>query len=246
MISSPDTSRFRAAEFIQFHRNAIVILGSNDPTALGVAAQNDALLMSVSLLDAEFKRPTGNELTAQLIELDLKRDTALMGVTMVVRGYQNHFEEAVRLAATRLDAAFSSHGPDVPRLRYQQESAVIKSILDDLSAQPELTSAVATLHLDAWVTYLGATNMQFDAVFVERSQQTAGDPSKVLELRAAVSTTWDTLKGHLTAHATLTPSQAYTDVVQQLNSLIADYNQAVSGRAGTPDAPVVVPDPAVA
>ena len=126
----------------------------------------------------------------------------------------------------------------------EQETSVIQSILADFTNRAELAAAVAALGLNAWVAYLGAVNTEFDQVYVQRSQQTAGDPSKVLDLRAAVTAAWETLKQHITAHATLTPTPALTKTVSEMNRLIEDYNKSVAGRGGAaPEEPQAPADP---
>lgn len=108
---------------------------------------------------------------------------------------------------------------------------MINTILADFTNRAELAAAVTALGLNAWVTYLGAVNGEFDQVYAQRSQQTAGDPSKVLELRAAATQAREALKAHLTAHTTLNPTPARSLAISEFNSLIEDYNRAVAGRS---------------
>ena len=249
MIDTPRSSYYRTAEYIQFLSNVFQIMEANDAATLLVQPQTSALENAMGDLDAEYKRQTSSTITATLAELDERRDNAFTGIQRVVSGFELHFDPAKVTAAQRIGLVFSKYGLGVTRLRYQQETGEINAIIQDLSGDPAVAAALTALGLDAWVTELMTANSAFDGAYVQRAREMAGDPSQVLALRAAAGQTWEDLKAHLTAHATLTPSQLYKDTVAQLNSLISDYNDATAartpsdGEAGTGTTPAPTPAP---
>ena len=52
------------------------------------------------------------------------------------------------------------------------------------------------------------------------------------ELVKEAITEYRTLTDHITAYATIAPSEAYTKLIGELNSLIDSYNATVASRGG--------------
>lgn len=241
MIKNADFSRYRAAEYIQFLTNALQVIESNDPGELQVLPQVTGLETATSALDGEYKRQTNSSITATLIELDERRDNALTGMLRVVSGFALHFETAKRDAARRIGLVVNKYGSGVARLRYQQETGEIRSLVGDLRNDAAASAAMALLGLTGWLNELDAANQEFDAAYVLRSQETAGDSSQLLVLRAAALAKWQELAAHLTAHATLTPGPVFSKTIAELNSLIDAYNIASASRTSAEATPAPTP-----
>ncbi len=242
MINNTAFSRFRVAEFTQLLANTLKIIESNDPNALKITAQTAALITAAANLDEEYKKQKSSSITAKLVELDERRDNAVTGILRVVSGFELHYESLKRDAARRIGLVVNKYGTGMARLRYQQETGEIRSMLGDLK-DPAVAIAVSELGLDAWLEELKEANQEFDAAYVQRSQEMAGDSSQVIALRATAQEKWDALTAHLTAHATLTPSPSYTKTLAELNSLIDDYKNAAISRSGDETLPSPTPPP---
>ncbi len=245
MIQTINIKRYRVAEYIQLLTNAAKIIESNDPGSLKILTQQTTLIEAVENLDKEYKKQTSSSITATLVELDTRRDNAFTGILRVIAGYELHYDADKRNAAQRISLIFNKYGSDVTRLRYQQETGEIRSLVGDLQANAAIVSDVATLGLTDWVAELAEANQAFDAAYVARSQEMAGDSSQVIALRATAQEKWEALSAHLTAHATLTPSELYTKTIAELNSLIDDYKNATAGRKAddAPDGSTLPPTP---
>lgn len=235
MINSPRLTAYRTGEFTQFFRNGIAIVNDNAAPALDVAPQVAALETQVGLLEDDFKTEQASTITETLEQLDDRRDRAWNGISAQVRSFLNHFETAKVDAAKLLLGNLENYGPAIARLRYQLETGTLNNILDDWEGQAPLSAAVTTLGITDWVAELRTANTQFDAAYVQRTQETAGPASQVLALRGTVTEAWNTLKDHITAHATLTPSAAYTQVIDELNNLITQYNEQTASNPPQPD-----------
>lgn len=243
MIQNADFSRYRAAEFIQFLTNVLRVIESNEPAGLKVAAQLAAVTESLAALDREYKKQTSSAITATLAELDERRDNALTGMLRVVSGFQLHFEPAKRNAARRIALVVDKYGSGVARLRYQQETGEIRSLVADLREDAAASAAMIALGVTDWLGEMDSANLAFDAAYVQRSQEMAGEPSQLLALRATALEKWQALAAHLTAHATLEPDPALAQTIAELNRLIQDYNDAATRRSGEEE-PAADPTPA--
>jgi hypothetical protein len=240
MITRALLPRFRAAEFTQFLTNALQILADKGPGTLLVEDQASAVEEALAEVEEEYQRQTLSGITSELAELDKRRDKALKGIRRVVSGYEEHFDPAKLEAAQRITLVLKKYGPGIARLRYQQETGEVRSLVQDLQGDAAVSAALETLGLTDWVAELSSANQEFDDAFVRRAQEMAGGASQLLALRRVAVKKWAELTTHLTARATLTPSELYTRTLAELNSLISDYNTAVTNR--TSDAPPV-PEP---
>ena len=243
MIQNADFSRYRVAELIQLLNNASQIIESHNPVDLKITSQHAALQTAITALDGEYKKQTSSSITATLAELDERRDDALTGILRVVSGFEYHFDATKQAAARRIGLIVNKYGTGVTRLRYQQETGDINSLVSDLLGDAAATAAITALGLADWVEELRLANQEFDKAYVQRAQEMAGDSSQVLALRAAAQQKWQDLAAHLTAHSTLTPGALFTKTIAELNSLIDDYKNATANRAGEVASPAPAPTP---
>ncbi|MBU2884566.1 hypothetical protein KO507_02180 [Gilvimarinus agarilyticus] len=231
----PLFNHFKNAETVQFSDNVLTILAANDPTALNVAPQ-------VSLLDERFQGlkklfilDQGNAITAEIQDLDGRRDDALIGINANVDSYQKHYAETSRTACEALRKLLDKHGRDLYRKSYPEETAGIRSMIDEIEAQTSLTEAAATLHLTEWFAELKTANDLFDTKYLERNEAYADAPKeKFAEVREQTEAAYLTLTKHLSAYAVINPSEAYDRVISQIEQLVESYNQTVKNRQSAP------------
>lgn len=150
---------------------------------------------------------------------------------------------AKRDAARRIALVVDKYGSGVARLRYQQETGEIRSLVADLREDAAASAAMTALGVTDWLGEMDSANLAFDAAYVQRSQEMAGEPSQLLALRATALEKWQALAAHLTAHATLEPDPALAQTIAELNRLIQDYNDAATRRSGEEE-PAADPTPA--
>lgn len=136
-------------------------------------------------------------------------------------------------AGKQVLAAMDKYGRNLPRLNYIAETEVIVSLTDDFSNDADLRAAATTLNLQDWVKELSTANTLFNSRYLARNTDYAAQPGGNLQEQRDVTTeTYRVLTDHITAHATLTPSVAYTKLVNEINTLIDQYNQLINNRSG--------------
>lgn len=247
MIQTIFLRSLRNSEFIRFNKDVLSICNNNNPTALGIAVQVTALQNATAPLDDLFVKERGNLITPELEALDARRDAALTGIRTFAESQTYHYEPAKADAGKQVLAAFDKYGRNLPRLNYIAETEVIGSLADDFSSDNGLKAAAITLNLQDWVKELSSANTLFNTRYLARNTNYAAQPGGSLqEQREATTNTYRALADHITAHVTLTPSDAYPKLINEINTLIDQYNQLISNRAGggeeeqavaAPDAP---------
>jgi len=197
-MNVPYLNRYRHGEFLQYLKDILQLLGGQDVAALQLTAQHDALRPKVAAIDAAFKQEQGSDITQQLMVLDDQRDDALTGLRSVINGYQYHYEEATGNAAKALLDHMDGHGTNIQRLGYQEETAVLDSIIADWEGHAQLRAAVTTLNLTAWLNHLKTANSEFATQYLARVEERAANPIEdIPQFRKEATTLYRTLIAHI-------------------------------------------------
>jgi Family of unknown function (DUF6261) len=248
-ITTPALGQYRNSEFIRYMKNVIAICGNNNPRTLKIEDQVNGLQAATTPLDDLFMIERGNLLTPELQALDARRDDAITGLRAAANAFAYHFDPVFKNAATVLAAAIDKYGTGLAKLNYVAETEVLESFVGDTSSDATLAAALSTLQLNSWVTELNEANQRFNTTYLSRTNSYASKPDGSLtELRVVTAKAYGDLVAHITAHFTLTPSDSYTKLIGELNSLSEQYNKMVvnrsSGDTTEPDAISVAEVPA--
>ena len=249
MITAPFFEQYRQGDTIQYLNNLLTILTEERATELLLTTQRATLSADMDELNAAWQPASGSEMTPEIASLDAQRDTVFTGLKMTADAWgANHFDPAKRNAAYLIADNIAAHGDAIVRMRYQQQTATLASIVKDLTTT--LAPQIALLGLGDWVATLQLLNNSFDQKYVQRAQSQANvQPGKVAELVTKAIGNFRALKAIFEARYAVATADggentdAYKALEQEWNSLTADYNDAVMRNTGgtsdapTPDAP---------
>ena len=248
-LNTPVLSNYRHGEFLQFMKNVLDIYAPFDAAALSIDAQVNALQTTTDAMDIVFQPQLGSEITPELTQLDDRRDKALIGIRAYIESHLYSEDSALFNAAQNLLDNYNSHGDKIYRLSYQQETAVVNALLQDWSAG-HLADDVQTLGLTTWIALLTQLNKEFNDKYVKRAQETA-PPAEIEAKRNIIREAYSELTRRTAAFSLVAADTVqYEKIISMLNSLIDDYNLAVtqrlSGRGSdtegsTPDVPTDTP-----
>lgn len=230
-MNIPFLNRYRNGEFLQYLKDVLQLLSEQDINALLLAQQYNTLQPLVASIDAVFKQNQGSIITQDLVTLDEQRDKAFTGLRYVIIGYQQHYDTVLVNAANALFNNITKHGDNIQRLSYQEETAVLDSIINDWKNETELKNAVTKLKLQDWLMHLNTVNKDFTTRYLARVEEQASTPAQnVIDLRADTTNAYRELIAHINAHATLGTKGAYRTLQEQINVLAGQYNQVVDNR----------------
>ncbi len=184
-VESPSTARprrgpavdeifapYRIKEFIQFMRNALLIVRQHGPDQLRVKAQYQALSKRYEQLERTYKQTTDNALNRELSQLDAARDQAIVCLRMLSEGYTRHPGRAQRDAGQQVLECIDKYGARLYDLNYSAETTALKKIVKDLATDTARAAAVQQLHLEAVVAEIKRTNREFERQFVRHLEAT--------------------------------------------------------------------------
>ncbi|MDZ7776531.1 MAG: DUF6261 family protein [Bacteroidales bacterium] len=167
-------------------------------TALGERLNN---------LNAIFKRERGSDLTPELAGQDDRRDRALAGISLFLKAYTNHYDEALQEAASRLIDHFGSYGSVIYKMSYQEETAVVSDLLQEWQNNTSRAEDVAALGLADWLAELTAANNEFDTLYKARASEAPQAPEMSMEdARIDATADYRTLASHIEAYAVINPT----------------------------------------
>lgn len=234
MINSINLSNLRNPEFLQFSNDFLGIVQLNDPAALNVKAEFDDFTKVTNTIDALFKADRGSLITDELQAMDLRRDTAITGITGYVQSLTYHFNPITRQHAVTLAANLANYDAGVAKQNYQAETAIIKSILTDWTEKPALKAAIEALNIADWQAELADANTAFNSKYLARTQELgAASPDTIKEKRQEATTAYYTLRDFISSHYILAKgAEPYKKAVNELNALITQYNNLLAGRRG--------------
>jgi Family of unknown function (DUF6261) len=245
MITGITLNNMRNAEFIQFIKNCLAITQSNDPAILNVQVQHDDLLHMLVLLEGLFVTEQGSAVTEEVSALDLRRDRAISGFSLLVNAYTYYFDPVIAKHAETLNRQIAQYGGGIARENYQAESAIIDNLLADLNSKPELGTAITALHLKDWKNELEAANTAFnDAYLVRTKQLGAATKDRLLAKRQETNEAYYKLRDFINSYYTINNGAApYGKTTDELNALIDQYNTMMAARLnnGKEEPPVVPP-----
>jgi len=230
ILITANLGHYRNGEFLQFMKNVIAIYGKYDTTTLLLQDRLDLLTTTTAALDEVFMSSAAHELTPELQLLDQRRDKALMGIKLHLESLTYREEESIVKGAQLLTANYLSHGDRIDKLSYQQETAVIDAMLHDWNTAPNLAAAITTVNISTWVALLQQLNNTFNTQYIIRAQTTV-QPSQIDEKRLVIRSAYQELTLDTMSYSRIATNKAeYNSIIDGLNGLINDYNNAVALR----------------
>lgn len=242
MIHSVDLQNLRNADYLQFQKDFLAIISRNNPSVLEVQTKYDELTQKADELENLFKKVLAHPISKELLALDQRRDDCINGIYYTALGNTYHFDMAKREAADVLLARLKLYGSGIAKLNYQSETATINNIINDWEDSPALNQAIITLSLSAWKEELNLINGEFNAKYLNRTQDYGAANPKTFKLkREETNVIYYALRDRINALHLLveTSSSPYKTVIYQLNALIDQYNLLTT----IPTNPVENPNP---
>jgi len=239
MINSIDLIKLRNDEYIQFLTDFLGITLLNNPTAMLVKPQYDAVVVQQGILQSLFVTDQGSPLTAQIEGFDQRRDAALNGITALANAYLYHFDPVIKGHATYLTHHLGLYGTGIARENYQAETATITNIINDWNNKPELIAAITALGIGTWKAELQTANTSFNTLYLQRTQEMgAASPETILQKRVDANTAYYKLRDFIDSFFTINEgADPWGKCTNELNALITQYNTMLAARSSDNETP---------
>jgi hypothetical protein len=232
MIDKFNMKRLRNGEFIQFHKQTLAFVFDAGSLQLGINNQYNSLKEKWTSMQQLFEKQTGSDLTSEIELADLQRDKLVIGTRTYFESFTYHINPVKVAAGTLLLNSMDKYGTGISRKNYQEESAIISSIIKDWESNQHLAEAIDLLLAGEWMDALKEANEQFDTLYRRRTEDLITIPEEsVTSMKTPVAEVYEKLTTHLVAHATLAQDPApYTKLIDLLNQHIHQYRQLLLNR----------------
>lgn len=236
MVKNINLSKLRNAELLQFLTDGLGFVTADSTVSTAVSAPRIALANIVGVMDGLFAVDQASAHTDDLAALDIQRDTYITGLEVLCKAYTYHPVAVKRNAAHTLLHNLEVYGHDIARQGYNAESASISNLLDDWNTKADLVAAALQVAgTSDFLNALTTTNVAFIALYNQRTTDiavTAGSDSMKNQRTEAISA-WKALCKKIDANTEMVDGAApWGTVVNQLNTLIDQYNATLHSRAG--------------
>jgi len=221
---------YRNAEFLEL-MNSIdqIILESNIESLVQLHGKFKAKLGSLEIV---FKTSLKNPLTDPIHKEDNSRDNAHVGFVKVIEGYTLFSDIEKANAAKAILATIKNHGSDIINLNLREETAVLKSLINELETTPALSDALSLLNVEDWVNDIKTYNLNCETLLIERAElKSAMRQVSTKELKLEITTIFKKMAKLIEAHITLESEGGYETLKNKINDQIKDFNDTLNLRS---------------
>jgi len=244
MILSINLRGLVNAEYYQLLKLVVDKVDEANATTLKIKKVRDDLAGILPALKSSLNAEVALSETKVIQDLDQRRDDAIIGLQMIVKGNTRHINTEKKDAANLLKAFFKAQGSEISRLNYQAETSVLDKITDKLKSDAKYIQAIALLGLDEWVAELETSNQQFETVFKSRNTEISASVTNLSfgELKKQSIPVYSKLMNmiesrYATTEEDGTPTAPYQNLINEINALVEAYNSYISKGGKTPDSP---------
>lgn len=213
-------SSLRSAELSQFLTRFLDDLGKS-----GLDYASDDVLVRLTQdirdklpnLQSSLEQVRSSSKTLSLSEADNLRDSDIQALQAGITPYRASKRPAEQSAYRELKALFSTY-KGISRANYEEETALVTSLLEKLSASP-YQEAVTELGLTKFVTNLRESQQAFNDLFGSRSEDRLKQVSyDTKALRQAILKPYQDLSDYVSILSRVKSDQLYTDFLGVLNN----------------------------
>ncbi|MDR1563183.1 MAG: DUF6261 family protein [Dysgonamonadaceae bacterium] len=197
---------------------------SSNPAIVNIVADrmgefNTAVELESKLVDVVRSSPY----TEQLEEIDKRLDRNIVGLNAAIESALHHYNPKMVEAAKRLSLRMKSFRGEIENKPYEDESAAVKVLLNDL--RTTYAADVELLSLDGWVFEISDAQTQFEETFILRNKEWASRPQENLrDVRKKVDTTYRSMVELIDAYGALNGYSVTGEFVAELNREVTYFN----------------------
>lgn len=229
-LKSLKLKNLRNEEHYKFNLDFENLVTQFTPETLGIQTLYPAYQAASGYEIAALNVVQGSALTDELFGADSSRDSLCSGFTGTIKSALNHYDDDVRVSASRLKLLLDTYG-NLTTKPYDQETAAIIKLVDELEGS--YAADVAKLEVTGWVTELKNQNLVFDNLKNTRYAENAAKPQQSLkEARLATDKAYRAIFKRLNALIEVNGEEAYADFVTELNQRIENYKKVLAQRQG--------------
>ncbi len=216
-------SKLRNLAHFEFHDEVKQLVNKHTAEKLNIV---EIFAQFTALLDKEkegLETIRQHKLTAQITDLDEKRDHIFSGLVANIKSYLFHFDEQKQATAQELEKALKSYG-NLTIKNYNEETAGLDKLTDELLTH--YNDELTTFNLVEWVTHLQTLNNEFKELMLSRNDDlTEKEPIRMRTIRKEIDAVYRLMVKRIEASALLNGEADFKDFINELNGRISYYKE---------------------
>ena len=210
----------------------ITILEKFDAAAIRLGLSYERLAAFRPQLEQIIVQERADKESAELSELDQRRDTLYNVIYSVAKAFQRAPEGELSNHAHRVVTAFKKHGLNIATTNYTAETKRMNDLIADVSAQCEVMESLRNLSLLSLFDQMSNVNKKFEELFIKRNFK-RGEAERIdirtirLECDKAVTKLWSAIEFNMTEYGVA----EYEKLVKTINEMNSYYKKQLAARA---------------
>lgn len=210
----------RNGEHFFFHTEFKNLVEENGAEVLKIKPQFDLFLSLYKQEDEVAVTIRKSILTADLVQVDRRRNKTFRGLADICRAMLHHFRPEVLLAAKRLKILFDTYG-NLSRASTLGKSAAIYNLLQELNGS--YNADVQTVGVAEWVAELEVNNKEYENLTMKRFDEATMRSKLVLrKVRQQVDEAYLTITKIIEAQFLLETNEIHRMFIRKLNIIIEE------------------------
>ena len=231
MVTPLSLARLRIAEMLGLCSDVLELGKRFDLVAITVNTHFDMFENAQKPMRDLYAVEKGNPLSQSLEAADFRRDEAIIGLRGLAESYARHFVAAKVEAGKTLLRTIEKYGSNIYSRNYQEETEILRNLVDDLQKPGPVKDAVVALGQADWVAELDAANKNFNKLFLDRNASEGQKPAgNMKECRLHARKSYETLVNIVNAKELLNSSPALITLITEWNLLVDKYALLIANR----------------
>ena len=228
-IKKIDTRQFRNKTHFEFMSEMNGLFASSPIGVEKIAVKTDRFAALLADEDVAVITVRKYENTDAIAQMDADRDNVFRGIRNLLQAALRDFEPQMKEAAGRLKIIFDTYG-NVPRLNYDEETAAIDNLMQELDARRPDVEATA---IGRWTEELRRLNGELHTLITARySEEAKRSQLQMRKVRTEIDAVYSEILYLLEAAAALGDSNAYKELFNEINARVTRYANIIAQEKG--------------
>ncbi len=230
----PKFDKYRKARTVQFLNDVLDILSAKDAKTLNLESKYNELKNKIDVLNSIWNLTKRSEITEKLRLLDNRRGSIYTGFKVTIETWsRNHYNDLKKEASKEIFTIVQKHHNNLRSLPYQEETAALRSLINDLKASH--ADKLATIQMKEWVNKIEEINNQFEKAYIERTQElSTRSYGEINDLKVETVAAYKSLITLFNARYTISEEEKldnlglFNKISTHLKQLIEQHNSAAT------------------
>lgn len=212
------------ADYVELMTKTIAVIDEFDAATLQVKVLYDEIKPLMSQAEQALVAVRGNSKTKLLVAADKVRDRLLVGLNHNIKSFEYDSDADNAEASIQLQRIIKLYGKDIKRKPYNEETALVRSMVTDLTNETNLP-LLTKIGADSWTTKLTTANQEFDTLMKSRLEEDADALGfTVRDVRKSIDPIFHDIIQAVETFTRLKVTGPFPEALTKLNAVIDYYN----------------------